>query len=99
MATPPTDAELDVFIRARLASQGIDLDQLPAGSASDPTTGSPGRDAVLTSLRRFIRTSVADISAYLPPSPEGASGPQALLQQQTAVPFMYPAGASAWRQA
>jgi hypothetical protein len=32
----PTDAELDVMIRARLATIGIDIEQLPAGSTPDP---------------------------------------------------------------
>ncbi len=37
--TPPTDAELNTMIPARLASVGIDLDQLP--TTSDPATGTP----------------------------------------------------------
>ena len=76
----PTDAELNVMIRARLASIGIDLDQLPAGSAPDPQTGSPGRDSVLASLRSFMRTTVLPLSAY-------SFGADAL---QVAPPKLYP---------
>ena len=76
----PTDAELNVMIRARLASIGIDLDQLPAGSAPDPQTGSPGRDSVLASLRSFMRTTVLPLSAY-------SFGTDAL---QVAPPKLYP---------
>jgi hypothetical protein len=79
----PTDAELDVMIRARLASIGIDLDQLPAGSAPDPQTGSPGRDSVLASLRGFMRTTVLPLSAY-------SFGADAALAQQAAPPKLYP---------
>lgn len=81
--TPPTDAELDVLIRARLASVGIDLDQLPPGTAADPVTGSPGRESALASLRSFVRGTVATISAYQP-------DPDPLLTQQIAPPSLYP---------
>jgi hypothetical protein len=79
----PTDAELDVMIRARLASIGIDLDQLPAGSTADPDTGSPGRDSVLASLRGFMRTTVLPLSSYTFAS-------DAALAQQVAPPKLYP---------
>ena len=77
--TPPTDAELDVMIRARLASIGIDLDQLPEGTAPDPATGSPGRESALASLRSFVRSTLADISAFRLPTPNGLpdEGPDA----------------------
>jgi hypothetical protein len=81
--TPPTDAELDVLIRARLAAVGIDLDQLPSGSAADPVTGSPGRDTALASLRSFVRTTVTTISAYQP----AADGVAA---QRVTPPALYP---------
>lgn len=97
MATPPTDAELDTMIRARLASIGIDLSQLPEGSIPDPTTGSPGQVTVLASLRRFVRGSIATVAGWQPPTPSGVSGYRELLQQQTAVPVMYPSIATAWR--
>jgi hypothetical protein len=79
----PTDAELDVMIRARLASIGIDLDQLPAGSTPDPNTGSPGRDMVLASLRGFMRTTVLPLSTY-------RFGESDALGQQVAPPALYP---------
>ena len=89
--TPPSDAELDTLIRARLASLGIDLNQLPAGTASDPATGSPGQASVLASLRSFMRTTVAELSAYQMPftGPAGNADP-ALLSQQAAPPALYP---------
>jgi hypothetical protein len=95
--TPPTDAELDVMIRARLASVGIDLDQLPAGSTPDPETGSPGRDTVLASLRSFVRTTVASLSAYQLPSPGATDADRAALSQQSAPPSLFPSIDTAWR--
>ena len=71
------------MIRARLASIGIDLDQLPAGTAPDPDTGSPGLDSVLESLRGFMRTTVLPLSSY-------SFGPDAALAQQVAPPKLYP---------
>ncbi|MEU8226315.1 hypothetical protein [Kribbella sp. NPDC048915] len=79
----PTDAELDVMIRARLASVGIDLDQLPAGSTPDPDTGSPGRDTALAGLRSFMRNTVLPLSSY-----EFAADDR--LAQQAAPPKLYP---------
>ena len=79
----PTDAELDAMIRARLASIGIDLDQLPAGRAPDPQTGSPGRDTALASLRDFMRTTVLPLSSY-------TFDTDAALAQQVAPPALYP---------
>jgi len=94
-ATPPTDSELDIMIRARLASLGIDLDQLPPGTAADPATGSPGRDSVLASLRSFMRGSVTTLASYQMPTPAG--GDPAALSQQPA-PMMYPSISTAWRK-
>lgn len=79
----PTDAELDVMIRARLAIIGIDLEQLPAGSTPDPQTGSPGRDSVLAGLRSFMRTTVLPLSSY-------SFAADARLAQQAAPPKLYP---------
>ncbi|MEU5563245.1 MULTISPECIES: hypothetical protein [Micromonospora] len=97
--TPPTDAELNTLIRARLAALGIDLDQLPPGSTPDPETGSPGQDSVLASLRSFLRGTVATLAAYqLPVS--GATDPEvakALSQQH--APVLYPANSTEWRKA
>ncbi|SDZ04450.1 hypothetical protein SAMN05444365_10519 [Micromonospora pattaloongensis] len=96
--TAPTDAELDVFIRARLASLGIDLDQLPAGTVADPETGSPGRDSVMASLRSFVRTTLVPLAGYQLPAP-GVTNPAtaAALSQQLA-PMLYPSISTEWRK-
>ncbi|MFY1672144.1 hypothetical protein ACN27G_19585 [Plantactinospora sp. WMMB334] len=97
--SPPTDAELDTMIRARLASLGIDLDQLPPGTAADPETGSPGRDSVLASLRSFVRNTVAELAAYQLPAPAAGTDPalaRALSQQ--AAPMLYPSISMEWRR-
>jgi len=86
----PTDAELDVMIRARLASIGIDIDQLPAGSQPDPETGSPGRDTALAGLRGFVRTTIVPLAAYQFAVPEAAPDDRAALAQQVAPPALYP---------
>jgi hypothetical protein len=88
-ASQPSDRELDTLIRARLALQGIDLDQLPPGSAADPVTGAPGRETALAVLRSFLRTTVTSLSAY-------RFGADHALAQQTAPPQPYPAIATAW---
>lgn len=95
---PPTDDELDVLIRARLASVGIDLDQLPPGTDRDPVTGSPGRDAVLSSLRSFMRGTVAVLSEYQLPGPDGTDPSLARELSQQAAPMLYPSISTAWRQ-
>jgi hypothetical protein len=101
-ANAPTDAELDVMIRARLAGLGIDLDQLPAGTAADPHTGAPGRDSVLASLRSFVRGTVTALAAYRLPAPAGtdpATDPataRALSQQR--APMLYPSISTQWRK-
>jgi hypothetical protein len=58
---PPTDAELDAWIRARLALIGIDLAQLPLDDASAPSD----QTRVLSSLRGFLRGTVPTVSNYL----------------------------------
>jgi hypothetical protein len=95
---PPTDAELDTLIRARLASIGIDLDQLPAGAAGDPETGTPGRDAVLASLRGFMRGTVATLSGYRLPAPAGSDPAHGLPLSQQPAPMLYPSISTAWRR-
>ncbi|TDO30199.1 hypothetical protein EV643_14030 [Kribbella sp. VKM Ac-2527] len=87
--TQPTDAELDVMIRARLAAIGIDLDQLPEGSTPDPETGSPGRDTALASLRGFVRSTILPLGAYQVATTGPADDLQALAQQ-VAAPALYP---------
>lgn len=96
--TPPTDAELDILIRARLASLGIDLDQLPPGSAADPETGSPGQDSVLASLRSFMRGTVTALAAYQLPVPAGTDPATAKALSQQAAPILYPSISSEWRR-
>jgi hypothetical protein len=94
---PPTDDELNTLIRARLASVGIDLDQLPAGTAPDPVTGSPGRDAVLASLRSFLRGTVATLSGYRLPVPPGTDPAHVNPLSQQPAPMLYPSISTAWR--
>jgi hypothetical protein len=59
---PPTDAELDAHIRARLQLIGIDLNQLPVSDRSAPAD----QTRVLSSLRNFLRSTPPVISAYSP---------------------------------
>jgi hypothetical protein len=95
-SSPPTDAELDVAIRARLASIGIDLDQLPANQ-SDPATGTPSQAAVLSALRSFIRGTVATLAAFQLPAPEGTGAADAAALSQQRAPMLYPSISTAWR--
>ena len=60
--TPPTDAELDTLIRARLALIGIDLAQLPVSDPSAPAD----QTRVMSSLRNFLRSTPKVISDYSP---------------------------------
>jgi len=96
--TPPTDAELDTMIRARLAVLGIDLDQLPPGTAADPATGSPGRDSVLASLRSFVRGSVTTLASYQLPAPAGSDPAHAAALSQQPAPMLYPSISTEWRK-
>jgi hypothetical protein len=59
---PPTDAELDAWIRARLQLIGIDLGQLPVSDPEAPAD----QTRVLSSLRNFLRSTPPVISAYSP---------------------------------
>jgi hypothetical protein len=59
---PPTDAELDAMIRARLALIGIDLTQLPVSDPSAPAD----QTRVMSSLRNFLRSTPPVISDYSP---------------------------------
>lgn len=85
----PTDADLDVMIRARLAAIGIDLDQLPPGTSPDPETGSPGRDTALAGLRSFVRTTIVPLAAYQFAVP-GPDADRSALAQQVAPPTLFP---------
>ena len=59
---PPSDAELDAHIRARLQLIGIDLNQLPVSDPSAPAD----QTRVMNSLRNFLRSTPPVISAYSP---------------------------------
>ena len=59
---PPTDAELDAMIRARLALIGVDLTQLPVSDPSAPAD----QTRVMSSLRNFLRSTPPVISDYSP---------------------------------
>lgn len=96
--TPPTDAELNSMIRARLALLGIDLDQLPAGSTADPVTGAPGRDSALASLRSFVRGTVTALAAYQLPVPAGTKPTDVKPLSQQPAPMLYPSISTQWRQ-
>ena len=93
----PTDDELNTMIRARLASIGIDLDQLP--ETEDPVTGTPSSTSVLASLRNFMRSTVPTLAAYQLPAPDGTDPAQAAeLSQQGPPPVLYPSILSAWTE-
>jgi hypothetical protein len=93
---PPTDAELNTLIRARLASVGIDLDQLPEGTTADPETGAPGRDSILASLRSFMRGTVTALAAYQLPAPDGAEPADDPALSQQRAPMLYPSISTEW---
>jgi hypothetical protein len=59
--TPPTDAELNTWILARLANIGIDITTLPVSDSSAPAD----QTRVLSSVRGFIRGDSRTISMYL----------------------------------
>ncbi|MGH2945688.1 MAG: hypothetical protein ACRDPC_05400 [Solirubrobacteraceae bacterium] len=59
---PPTDAELNALIDARLRLIGVDLGQLPVSDPSAPAD----QTRVLSSLRNFLRSTPPAISAYSP---------------------------------
>ena len=93
----PTDDELNTMIRARLASIGIDLDQLP--ETADPVTGTPSSTSVLASLRNFMRSTVPTLAAYQLPAPDGTDPAQAAeLSQQGPPPALYPSILTAWTE-
>lgn len=59
--TPPTDAELNTFILARLALIGVDITTLPVSDTAAPAD----QTRVLSSLRGFLRSSSPQISQYV----------------------------------
>lgn len=92
---PPTDAELDTYIRARLAGIGVDLDQLDSEDR-DPETGSPSQASVLSSIRELLRETVPAISDWEPPVPDDAGNDVHGLAQQAPPPLLYPSITRGW---
>ncbi|MEU0282887.1 hypothetical protein ACIQAD_33095 [Streptomyces sp. NPDC088551] len=88
---PPTQEQLDAYIRTRLALAGVDLDLLP--TRPDPATGVPTRDQALRALRSFVATVPAAIAGWAPPV---SGAPAAAYAQQAAPPLLYPSITEAW---
>jgi hypothetical protein len=88
---PPTQEQLDAYVRTRLALAGVDLDLLP--EQSDPGTGVPTRDQVLRSLRGFVAATPAAIGGWAPPV-TGTPAPE--YAQQASPPLLYPSITEAW---
>lgn len=85
---PPTQEELDAFVRTRLALAGFDLTLLP--DQEDAETGVPTRAQVLENLRSFVASVPGAISAWTPSAESPAYA------QQEAPPLLYPSIAEAW---
>jgi hypothetical protein len=60
--TPPTDDELNTYIRSRLALLGIDISVLPESQQT----------SLLSSCRSILRGTVVTISTYTPDVQENA---------------------------
>ncbi len=90
-AQPPTQSELDAYIRTRLALAGVDLDLLP--EQPEPETGVPTREQALNALRAFVARAPAAIAGWSPPA-EGT--PAAIYAQQASPPLLYPSITEAW---
>ncbi|RKS77689.1 hypothetical protein CLV35_1383 [Motilibacter peucedani] len=86
----PTDADLDAYIRTRLALLGIDISVLAPTGPADPATGSPSQEGLLASVRGLLTGTVPQISPWLP----AATSPE--YAQQQAVPALYPSILQAW---
>jgi hypothetical protein len=101
--TVPSDDELDILIKARLALAGVDLDQLP--TSPDPVTGAPTRAQAMEYLRTFLAGAKvggtrpggrpAAFNTWKPP----ATGQNAdALAQQLSAPLEYPSITTAWTE-
>ncbi|MET9485156.1 hypothetical protein [Streptomyces sp. NPDC006638] len=88
---PPTQEQLDAYVRTRLALAGFDLTLLP--EQSDPATGVPTRAQVLNSLRSFVASTPAAIGGWSPPV-TGTPAPE--YAQQASPPLLYPSITEAW---
>lgn len=89
-----TDDQLNAYIKARLVISGIDLALFPA--APDPVTGAPTQDAVLSSMRTFIRTNPAVINTWRPADPKATPDTAPMLSQMLYPPLEYPSITEAW---
>lgn len=88
MTEPPTQEQLDAYVRTRLALAGFDLSLLP--EQADPATGVPTRAQVLSSLRAFVASTPGAISGWTPPATDPAYA------QQVSPPLLYPSITEAW---
>ncbi|MFF4832879.1 hypothetical protein [Streptomyces sp. NPDC001315] len=85
---PPTQDQLDTYVRTRLALAGFDLSLLP--EQADPATGVPTRAQVIASLRSFVASTPGAIAGWTPPADSPASA------QQASPPLLYPSITEAW---
>ncbi|WP_210584459.1 hypothetical protein [Streptomyces sp. GESEQ-35] len=88
MSEPPTQEQLDAYVRTRLALAGFDLALLP--KEADPGTGVPTQTQVLAALRSFVAATPGAISGWVP----SADGPE--YTQQASPPLLYPSITEAW---
>ncbi|WP_220277070.1 hypothetical protein [Streptomyces himalayensis] len=85
---PPTQEQLDAYIRTRLALAGFDLALLP--EQPNPETGVPTRNQVLASLRSFVASTPGAIAGWSP------AGQTPAYAQQASPPLLYPSITEAW---
>ena len=77
-----SDEELDVYVVARLQAVGVDLSVLPEDEEDAPAD----RRRILSSARRFLRSTPAALLDFEPPPDEAAPDlyPAALAARLTA---------------
>jgi hypothetical protein len=99
----PSDDELDVLIKARLALAGVDLNQLP--ETADPATGAPTRAQAMEYLRTFLGGSKTAgtrpggrPAAFNTWHPAATGADPNALAQQLDAPQEYPSIATAWTE-
>jgi hypothetical protein len=100
----PSDDELDVLIKARLALAGVDLNQLP--ETPDPATGAPTRAQAMEYLRTFLGGSKTAAgtrpggrpAAFNTWKPAATGADANALAQQLDAPQEYPSIATAWTE-
>jgi hypothetical protein len=93
----PSDGDLDIMIRTRLAVLGIDLGQLDP-TTTNPKTGTPSQQQVLAALRSFMASTVLPLAAFQfpPAAPTNSPADSAALSQQGTPPQFYPSINTAW---